>query len=116
MKRVMFRERGVAFLALLGLSFFFVIVPSSLKRLSRESVEEIEVFEKVSVFVSGAVVRPGTYEVEVGTSLGDILKVAQFKTSADKKALYLGKIMLNSSSVYVPEKSIEKNKSSKKKR
>lgn len=68
---------------------------------------------KIEVWVYGEVQSPGLYEVELGSTLQSILNKAQLKNTADKKALYLQKKVLQSCSLVVPEKKCRKDKKKK---
>ena len=68
--------------------------------LSKEFVER----KKIQVEVSGAVGRPGVYEVDSGVSLKFVLGKACVLSRADKKSLYSKKVLLESCQVHVPEK------------
>lgn len=70
--------------------------------------------KKILVVVSGAVQRPGVYEVEVGTSVKMVLKQAGLSLEADKKSLYLKKRLLSSCQLEVSSKNVKKEKRKKK--
>lgn len=67
-------------------------------------------FLKVQVVVSGAVESPGTYEVDLGSSVSSVLNRARLKKTADKRSLYLRKKILSSCSLTVPEKNVKKTR------
>ncbi|MES2199195.1 MAG: hypothetical protein V4489_03395 [Chlamydiota bacterium] len=84
--------------------FLFSVSSSQGRRMLQEDVGLEGQREKVKVVISGAVLRPGEYEVEVGSSLKKVLSRAGFRSFADKKAIYSKKILLNSCEIFVPEK------------
>ena len=68
---------------------------------------------RIRVDIFGEVERPGLYEVEVGTSIGALLKKVGVKKTGDCKALYLKKKLLHSCSLVVPEKKYQKSEQKK---
>ena len=69
--------------------------------------------KKIQVMVSGAVERPGLYEVDVGASVKSVLEQAGLQRVADRRALYLKKQLLNSCHLTVPKKKCKKEKKRK---
>lgn len=107
-ERLAFREWIICVTSVLSVAFLFVISFSPDRRNVQENVKNIDHLKKITVVVSGAVVNPGRYEVEVGTSLKKVLDKVGFRVSADKKSLYSKKTLLNSCEVFVPEKNVKK--------
>ncbi len=107
-ERLAFREWIICVTSVLSVVFLFVISFSHSGKYVQEGVKNIGHFEKITVIISGAVVESGEYEVEVGTSLKKVLDKVDFKVSADKKAIYAKKTLLNSCEVFVPEKNVKK--------
>ncbi len=106
-----FREWFAVFFALsfLCVIFFSRIFTSNVVL----SVEERVCSRKVCVCVEGAVDRPGRYEVNLGSSLQEVLSLAGIKKIADRKAFYLKARVFEDCLVRVPEKNVKKNKKKK---
>lgn len=108
---MLFRERFAVFcvLSFLGSLFFMGIFPSKVGKFSCEACLPYS----VEVRVDGAVERPGTYLIEVGSSIGDVLALAGLKKTADRRLVYFKKKILGSCQVHVPEKNMKKSKKKK---
>lgn len=111
-EKIIFREWFICLSVLFSIVFLFSVSGPTERGLVQEVEQDGELKEKVKVFVSGAVLRPGEYEVDVGSSLKSVLVRAGFTSFADKKALYSKKTVLNSCEVFVPEKSVKKDERS----
>ena len=103
-ERIAFREWITCLSALFCVGSLFLVSLGG-KPLN-EFNEDREWQEKMKVFVSGAVLRPGEYEVRIGSSLKSVLKKAGFESFADKKAVYSKKTLINSCEIFVPRKSV----------
>lgn len=57
----------------------------------------------VSVTVSGAVAKPGSYQVLVGTPVSQVLKRARLKPIADVQTIALNSLIEDASHLYIPE-------------
>lgn len=81
----------VASLLLIMVSLVTISKISATKATSQLPIEEDQ--KKVLVTVEGAVKKPGSYFIEVGSSIQDVLKIAKPLPNADlKKWLLLGEI------------------------
>ena len=107
-ERLAFREWIICVTSVLSVVFLFVISFSSNGKYVQEGMKDIDQLKKITVVISGAVLNPGEYEVEIGTSLKKVLDKVGFKVSADRKAVYTKKTLLNSCEVFVPEKNVKK--------
>lgn len=104
-EKITFREWVICLsIVLSGCFLFFVSSPLLEGTVLQEYLESGKGKETVRVFISGAVLRPGEYEIDVGSSLKRALDRAGFRPIADRKALYSKKILLNSCEIIVPEK------------
>ena len=107
-----FREWFVVFFVACFIGVIFLSQVFSCKLMPLGSCRPVNP-PKIEVQVSGAVQRPGVYEVELGSTLQSILGLARLKKSADRSALYLKKKVLGSCSIIVPEKKCRKSKKKK---
>ena len=104
--------RGLLFREWFVVSFFMsslgMILFSSYNshKCARKCVENrMKIYEKkVLVSVEGAVRNPGQYTIEAGTSVQEVIKLAKPSKMADKGALPLRRVILNSCQIYVPNK------------
>lgn len=112
MNRLFFREWFilVSVLSFVTALFFMKTFPSNPSFELEGEVSE----RKIQVVVSGAVEKPGLYEVSIGVSVKEIIEKAGLRKTANRKALYLKKRILNSCSLFVPEKKDKKKKKKKK--
>lgn len=101
-----FREWFAVFCVVCFITTLFLAEEFPCKSLVQ--LEEPAEIQKIQVEILGAVEKPGMYKVEVGSSLLELVRLAGLKKTADKEALYLKKRVLNSCSVTVPEKNVEK--------
>ncbi len=106
-----FREWFAVFCVLCFIATLFLAEEFPCKSLFQ--VGQPAEIQKIQVEILGAVERPGMYEVEVGSSLLELVSRAGLKKTADKGALYLKKRVLNSCSVTVPEKKCRKSRKKK---
>lgn len=114
-EKLLFREWLVALVALLlVVSFVWISFPVSCDfSQSCHSISQVSQPKTIQVLVTGAVERPGSYEVPPGTSVAVLLQEIGFKPSADKRGVYLKKTLLSSCSVNVPEKKRKKKQEKK---
>lgn len=112
MERITFREWIICLTTVSCVVSLFFISTSFERRILQESVSERELKQVVKVFISGAVLRPGEYEVEVGTSLKRVLDKAGLIPSSNKKSLYLKKTLLAPCEISVPEKGCQLSRNS----
>lgn len=92
--------------------FIFSVFLSSFSGVFRSpsSFVELEGGGLVSVFIEGAVDRPGVYEVVPGDSLKKILNGAGLRSVADKKLIYMKKTVLGSCEIQVSDKKKKKKR------
>ena len=111
--QLLYREWFVLFLALLFLFFFLCVAsPWSLSCFEKAQVVQSEI-SRIRVEVFGEVERPGMYEVEVGTSIRELVKKAGLLRSSDVKAIYGKKTLLRSCVVVVDSKERQKKEGKK---
>jgi hypothetical protein len=70
---------------------------------------------KLEITVEGAVENPGTYFLNPGVTLREILKMTGFKKEANRRQLDLNRVFYCSQAIYIPFKAQKKRASSTKK-
>jgi len=112
-ERLLFREWAAVWLAV-GVMLVLVLALPSKKTMQGNLEQGFEgKGKKIEVRVFGAVERPGVYEVEVGTALKEVVKLAGWKKKADRRAVYGQKRLLSACEIEVPEKKDKKDRKKK---
>jgi len=58
----------------------------------------------IAITLTGAIQRPGTYEVKPGTTLKDLLKNVPLAENAERKKVPLKKVFYSTQDIHIPHK------------